>query len=220
MVTFVCQQRERSAGLTVNMRLLETFSWGEVEISCHLKYTREERINNYADMSVIQLFLGDVALCGTSDIVLIPCWLQESHKPDSLHSSAPASSGWSPPSYTAQWCLHFWMPSPAAGTPPARRRRCYSICTHTVWVNTELWRKYFGGKPCQWGCACVVLEVFCLSTVAALASVWVQCTGIECFPIISVAKFYMQKKQHGRHDSSNKQTSAALDPHVWKPWSL
>lgn len=61
----------------------------------------------------------------------VPCWLPGSRKPGSLHSSAPASSVWSPPSYTARWCRHFWTPSLAAGTPPARHHRCYSICTHT-----------------------------------------------------------------------------------------
>lgn len=65
-------------------------------------------------------------------------------------------------------------------------------------VNTGLYRKHKERKSrtCVYLClcVCVLLEVFSLSSIAALTSVWVQCTGVKHFTIISLTKFYTKKK--------------------------
>lgn len=126
---------------------------------------------------------------------MAPCWPPGSRKPGSLHSSAPASSAWSPPFCTAQWCRRSWTPSLAAGTPPAHHHRCCSTFTHTRQaevrrVNTRLYKYHKLKKSKASVCVGVLLEVIGLGSVAALASVWVQCTGVKHSTIVSHTQFY------------------------------
>lgn len=45
----MCEQGGHTARLTVDVRLLETFSWSEVEISCHLRHKEEEEEEEEAE---------------------------------------------------------------------------------------------------------------------------------------------------------------------------